>query len=84
LQFFKALRWLDGRPLLATIEQYRRDLFTAALDERRPDGSPRFNLVLSGRGKKNAKTLDLVLAALYCLVIRRAVQGNRTQYCVRS
>jgi hypothetical protein len=32
LQFFSKLRWLDGRPLLDTIEGYRRELFTAALD----------------------------------------------------
>ncbi len=76
LQFFGHLNWLDGRPLLDTIEPYRRDLFTRALDTCRPDGSPAFNFVLAGRGKKNWKTSDLVLAALYCLVIRDSAQGN--------
>jgi hypothetical protein len=75
LQFFGALQWLDGRPLLDTIEPYRRTLFTQALDEVE-DGRPRFNLVVVGRGKKNAKSLDLVLAGLYCLLMRRSVQGN--------
>jgi hypothetical protein len=76
LQFFSALRWLDGRPLLDTIEPYRREVFTRVLDERRPDGTPVYNLALIGRAKKNAKSLDLVLAGLYCLLIRRAPQGN--------
>ena len=76
LQFLGHLKWLDGKPLLDTIEEYRRHLFTSALDTYRPDGTPVFNLVLAGRGKKNAKTLDLILAALFVLVIRRSVQGN--------
>jgi hypothetical protein len=76
LQFFAALRWLDGRPLLDTIEPYRRDVFTKVLDERRPDGTPVYNLAVIGRAKKNWKSADLVLAGLYCLLIRRAPQGN--------
>ena len=32
LQFFQTLRWLDNTPLLDHVEQYRRDLFTQALD----------------------------------------------------
>jgi hypothetical protein len=28
LQFFDHLCWLDGKPLLDTIEPYRRELFT--------------------------------------------------------
>jgi hypothetical protein len=30
LEYFAALKWIDGRPLLDTIDPYRRDLFTAA------------------------------------------------------
>ena len=76
LAFFSRLRWLDGRPLLDTIEEYRREIFAKALDALRPDGSPACNLLLAGRGKKNWKSCDLVLAALYCLVIRRSPLGN--------
>ena len=76
LQFFGHLRWLDGKPLLDTIEDYRRWIFTQALDNYRPDGSPQYSMVLAGRGKKNAKSLDLILAALFTLVIRRSVQGS--------
>src|SRR6516165_5570654 len=76
LQFFDHLRWLDGKPLLDTIEPYRRDLFTKALDTYRPHGSPLYSMVLAGRGKKNAKSLDLILAALFVLLIRRSVQGS--------
>ena len=60
LQFFSKLRWLDGKPL--QIEPYRSSIFTAALDTFRPDGAPVYNQVLAGRGKKNMKTLDLVLS----------------------
>ena len=76
LQFFSRLRWLDGTPLLDHVEEYRRDIFANALDTFRPDGTPAYNLVVSGRAKKNGKSLDLILAALFVLVIRRSVQGS--------
>jgi hypothetical protein len=76
LQFFSHLQWLDGTPLLDTIEDYRRAIFTQALDTFGDDGSPAYNLVLAGRGKKNWKTADLILAGLFVLVIRRSMQGS--------
>jgi hypothetical protein len=76
LEFFSRLRWLDRRPLINTIEEYRRRLFTSALDTVDESGLPVFNFVLSGRGKKNNKTLDLVLAAFYKLLIPVSIQGN--------
>jgi hypothetical protein len=76
LQFFSRLQWLDGRPLLDTIEDYRRDIFRKVLDTYRPDGAPVYNMALCGRGKKNWKSCDLVLAGLYCLLIRRSPLGN--------
>ena len=86
LEWFATLKWIDGRALLDTIEPYRRRIFTEALDTFRTGiiagifgGAPRpvYNLVLAGRGKKNWKSADLVLAGLYCLIGRRdAHQGN--------
>ena len=76
LEYFSHLRWIDGTPLLDTIEPYRREIFTRALDTFRPDGVPVVNFVLAGRAKKNSKSTDLVLAALYVLDIRQSVQGN--------
>jgi hypothetical protein len=76
LDFFGRLRWIDGRPLMDTIEDYRRHLFLAALFEFRSDGSPRYNSVLSGRAKKNWKSADLVLAGLYKLLIPESHGGN--------
>ena len=76
LQFFSKLVWLDGTPLLDTIEEYRRRLFTSALDTVGADGWPVFNTVLAGRGKKNWKSADLVEAGLYCTVVRRSAQGS--------
>lgn len=76
LEYFSHLVWIDGRPLLDTFEPYRREIFRLALDTFRPDGVPVVNMVLAGRGKKNWKSADLVLAALYCLDIRESVQGS--------
>ena len=33
IDFFAHLKWLDGKPLLDTIEPYRRELFMQALHE---------------------------------------------------
>jgi hypothetical protein len=62
------LRWIDGSPLAAHIEPYRRRLFESALDTFDADGRPRYNLIVCGRAKKNWKTTDLCLAALFALV----------------
>jgi phage terminase large subunit-like protein len=76
LDFFARLKWIDGAPLMATIEPYRRDLFLKALYTFRDDGVPVYNLVVNGRAKKNWKSSDLVLAALFKLLIPETVQGN--------
>ena len=68
LAFFDKLRWLDGRPLLNTIEAYRRTIFDAVLYTFNGD-RPRYNLAVCGRAKKNWKTSDLILAALYRLLV---------------
>jgi hypothetical protein len=76
LAFFNRLLWIDGKPLLGTVELYRRDIFTKALDTFRPDGLPEYNMIVCGRAKKNWKSTDLVLAALFKLVIPESHQGN--------
>jgi phage terminase large subunit-like protein len=76
LDFFSHLNWLDGRPLLDTIEPYRRDFLTKALYTFRDDGTPLYNLVLSGRAKKNNKSTDLILAAFYRLLAWDSPAGN--------
>jgi len=65
LKFFSKLNWIDGRPLQGVIEPYRQKIFTEALFTFDPNGRPRRNLVLTGRAKKNWKSADLILAALY-------------------
>lgn len=77
LQFFRRLKWLDGRPLPDVIEPYRRRIFGEALDGRDGRGHPRYNLVLTGRGKKNWKSADLVLAALYRLLAWESPGGQQ-------
>jgi hypothetical protein len=77
LKFFSLLRWLDGQPLLNVIEDYRQRIFTDALYTFDATGRPRYNLVLCGRAKKNWKTADLVLAALYKLLAWKSDGGNQ-------
>ncbi len=74
-RFFSRLRWLDGRPLPDVIEPYRALIFERALWTFDDEGFPLYNLVLAGRAKKNWKSADLVLAALYKLVMTRDPRG---------
>lgn len=75
LQFFARLKWIDGRDLLETIELYRRRIFTDVLWTFDGD-RPRFSMALCGRGKKNFKTSDLILACLYRFLIWPGIGGN--------
>jgi len=77
LDFFQHLRWIDGRALLDVIEPYRRRIFMDVLYTFKPDGSPRYNLALLGRGAKNWKSTDAILAGFYRLLAwPLAPQGN--------
>jgi hypothetical protein len=73
-RFFSKFYWLDGRPLM--IEPYRMDIFNRALYEFDADGRRVHNLVVTGRGKKNYKTFDRILAAIYNLLAWRTAAGN--------
>ena len=75
LKFFSHLRWLDGKPL--EIEPYRQRIFGEVLFSFNTKGHPRFNLALMGRGKKNWKSADLILAALYRLLAWFSPGGNQ-------
>jgi hypothetical protein len=77
LQFFTRLNWIDGTPLVDRIDPYRRRLFAEALDMYDADGRPRYNLILCGRAKKNWKSADLVLAALFALCANDSPGGNQ-------
>lgn len=77
IKFFSHLRWLDGQPLLDVIEPYRQRIFSEALYTLDANGTPRYNLVLAGRAKKNWKSADLVLAALYRLLAWPSPLGNQ-------
>src|SRR5918996_32162 len=76
IEFFAHLSWLDKRPLLEVIEPYRQKLFTDALYSFDAAGNPQYNMVLSGRAKKNWKSTDLILAALYRLLVWSSDAGN--------
>jgi hypothetical protein len=68
--FVQPLQWLDGRPLASVIEPYRWRIFDQAF-LRRVDLVTAFvyTLILTGRAKKNWKTADLILAALFALMV---------------
>lgn len=76
LQFFKHLCWIDGQPLLNVIEPYRQQIFTESLYTFDADGRPRYNWVLCGRGKKNWKSSDAILACLYRFLAWPSAAGN--------
>jgi hypothetical protein len=76
IKFFSKLKWIDERALTDVIESYRRDIFERALYAF--DGErPKYNLVLTGRAKKNWKSADLILAALYRLLAWKSPGGNQ-------
>jgi hypothetical protein len=76
IKFFSKLKWINERPLVDVIEVYRRDIFERALYAF--DGErPKYNLVLTGRAKKNWKSADLILAALYRLLAWKSPGGNQ-------
>ncbi len=77
LQFFRRLKWIDGRPLPDMIEPYRRGIFATALDTKDEQGRPQYNLVLTGRAKKNWKSADLILAGLYRLLAWDSPGGHQ-------
>src|SRR5262247_4010897 len=77
LDFFSLLNWIDRRPLLDVIEPYRARFFTQALDTHDPHGALQYNLILRGVAKKNWKSADLDLAALFCLLANDSPGGNQ-------
>ena len=66
-QFVHPLRWIDGAPLVSHIESYRWRIFDRAFD-RGARLAFVYNLILTGRAKKNWKSADLILASLYALM----------------
>lgn len=76
---FDKLTWIDGRPLREVMEPYRRQILTEALFTLRPDGSPQYRRILTGRGKKNSKTSDGVLGAIYKCMLWKSVGGRENQ-----
>jgi phage terminase large subunit-like protein len=76
LEFFAMLNWIDGRPLLETIEPYRQRIFADVLDGKDAEGRPLYNMALCGRAKKNWKTADLILSSLYKFLAVPSPAGN--------
>jgi hypothetical protein len=87
LKFFSVLNWLDHRPLMDVIEPYRAKIFEQALYTFVECGTGVvitidslrliYNLVVTGRAKKNWKSADLILAATYRLLCWESAAGNQ-------
>jgi len=77
MEFFRKLKWIDKRPLLDVIEPYRQRIFEQALFSFDDLCRRLYNLVLTGRAKKNWKSADLILAALYLLLAWLSEAGNQ-------
>ena len=75
MAFFGLLKWIDGRPLMGTIEPYRREILSTTLYTFDGD-RPKYNFALTGRGKKNYKTSDLILSTLYRFIAWQSPAGN--------
>ena len=76
LDFFAHLRWLDGRPLLDTIEPYRRAALNDALFSLEPDGRPKYNLVgVGGAGQEELEVCRLDLGE-FLQVVRLGERGG--------
>lgn len=85
VEFYGLLNWINGRPLLDVMEPYRQDIHRTALATFRPDGSPQYRRVLTGRAKKNSKTTDAVLAGIYKCLVWKSLGGSGNQvYFVAS
>lgn len=74
--FFERLVWLDGRPLMATIEPYRREIIERVLWTFDAEGAPQYNLALLGRAKKNFKSTDVILMLAYRFFVWPSDAGN--------
>ena len=78
LDFFGELVWINGAPLLGTIELYRRKILTDVLWTFDDDGVPQlYNLALCGRGKKNWKPADLVLKLAFYRFFAWPIAGRQ-------
>jgi len=77
IKFYSKLRWIDGLPLLNVLEPYRAAILRGTLFTFDANGRPKYNLCLTGRAKKNWKTADLILAALYRLLAWKSPGGGQ-------
>lgn len=75
LDFVRRLRWINGEPLTGYVEPYRRRLFEQFFGTFDGLSRPVYNLALCGRAKKNWKSADAMIGALWALFDDRC-QGN--------
>ncbi len=74
-EWLTPLKWIDGSPIVERIENYRWRLFERF--DVWENGRPKYNMKLDGRAKKNWKSGDLVLTALFRLLGNDERGGNQ-------
>jgi len=82
LEFFKLLKWIDGRPLMSVLMAYQLKEIEEAFWTFTPEGFPKYIRTLLGRGKKNSKTLMGVLIALWLCLVWKSIdkKGNQIYF----
>ncbi len=78
-KFFQLLKWIDGRNLWSVISPYNQQILIDVGYTFTEDGSPFYKRALWGRGKKNEKTLILVLHAMKQLLAWKAAGSKGNQ-----
>ena len=66
-RFLGLMCWLDGRTMLDVLMPFQLGILNELLATIRPDGAPLYKRGLIHVAKKNAKTLLLILAAMFTL-----------------
>jgi phage terminase large subunit-like protein len=73
---YSKLVWLDGSPMVSVMDDYLRKIHEDVLYTFDDTGRRVYDFAVLSRAKKNAKSLSLVLAALYELLIPPDPRGN--------
>ncbi|BFU90924.1 MAG: hypothetical protein NTAFB01_21110 [Nitrospira sp.] len=84
-RFLGLMVWLDGRKMTDVLMPFQKQILYSVLATVRPDGAPWYKRGLLHMGKKNGKSLLLILASLIVLHTDKPIGRKGTQvYYVAS
>lgn len=75
MTFFSHLRWIDGQPLVKTIQPYRQRLFTEALYAFDADGRLRHNRAFQGDRRRTTRAATSALPECIACSVARVLKG---------